>query len=126
MNNGLFTDNAKDTLFLYGSIVNKGVTALELSIDSENKHISYVLYGASSLVRDYNKYQELKNSNSMWSMLRIKRLLKKNGNLELKQILSAFVKAYCGPGWTTEMMLKKSADYEDKRSTSTDGEAKDR
>mgnify|MGYP006276113063 CR=1 FL=1 len=126
MNNGLFTDNTKDTLFLYGSIVNKGITALELSIDSENKRISYTLYASPSLIKAYNRYQELKNSSSLWDMWKLKRLLKTNGNLELKQILSAFVTAYCGPGWATEMILKKSSEYEDQGSKVIDGERKDR
>jgi hypothetical protein len=124
INNGLFTDNTKDTLFMYGSIVNKLITAVELSVDSDTKHISYVLYAAPSLIKAYNKYHELKLSSSLWAMWRIKRLLSRNGNLEFQQIISAFVKTYCGPGWTASMQLKASSDYEEQRSKANDDKGK--
>ena len=126
MNSGLFTDNAKDTLFMYGSIVNKHITALELSIDPDNKRVHYVLYAAPSLVKAYNKYQELKSLGSVWAMWRTRRILSKNGNLEFQQLLSTFVRSYCGPGWATSMELKKSSDYEEQRSKDNDDKGKDR
>jgi hypothetical protein len=126
MNNGLFTDSSKDTLFMYGSLVNKFITAVEVSIDSDNKHVSYTLYAASSLIRAYNKYHELKGSASLWDMWQIKRLLKKHGNLELRDILNSFVMTYCGPGWGTDLTVKKNSEYEEQGPKTTDDTGKDR
>lgn len=120
MNNGLFTDSSKDTLFIYGSLVNKLITAVEVSIDADNKLVFYNLYTSPSLIKAYNKYQELKGSTSLWDMWHIKRLLKKHGNMEMGQILNSFVKAYCGPGWSADLSIKKSSEYEEQRSKTTD------
>ena len=108
------------------SLINKHIIALELSIDSNSKHVHYILYVDLPLLKAYNKYHELKLSESIWSMWRAKRLLGKNGNLEFKQMLSTFVRSYCGPGWTTSMELKKSSDYEEKRPQNNDDKGKDR
>ena len=126
MNNGLFTDSSKDTLFMYGSFVNRLITAVEVSIDADNKCVSYVLYAAPPLIKAYNRYYELKGSTSLWDMWRIKRLLKKHGNLEMRQILNSFVKAYCGPSWDTDLTIKKSSEYEEQQPKAADNTGKNR
>lgn len=120
LNNGLFTDQAKDTLYLYGAIVNKSVTAVELSVNSNTKNIKYTLFFSSSFLKDYNKYLMLKNTTSLFGMWRLKRLLKRNGNLELLKILSSFVKTYCGPAWSVDLDIKESSEYEEELKTDDD------
>jgi hypothetical protein len=120
MNNGLFTDNMKDTLFLYGSIANKHITAVELTVNIEDKSIEYHLYAPNKLHVAYNKYNMLKTKKSLLAIWRIKRLLTKYGNLEISNILDSFVKTYCGPSWRTVVFLKKSSEYEDVPETTHD------
>lgn len=120
LNNGLFTDQAKDTLYLYGAIVNKSVTAVELSVNSNTKNIKYTLFFSPSFLKDYNKYLMLKNTTSLLGMWRLKRLLKRNGNLELLKILSSFVKTYCGPTWSVDLDIKESSEYEEELKTDDD------
>lgn len=126
LNNGLFTDQAKDTLYLYGAIINKHIKAVELSVNSNTKAINYVLFASRSLIKDYNRYHELKGTNSIFGMWKLKRLLKRHGNLEFLKILTGFVKTYCGPAWSVDLELKESSEYEDKRPTIDDDPEKDR
>jgi len=125
MNNGLFTDQTKDTLYLYRAIVNKNIISVELSVNSNTKHIKYVLYLSSSLFKDYNRYQLLKHSTSLIGMWKLKRLLKRHGNLEFLKILSSFIKTYCGPSWSVELETKESSEYEEQR-LKTDDKVQDR
>lgn len=126
LNNGLFTDQTKDSLYLYGAIINQGITAVELSVDSNTKIIKYTLYAELSLLKDYNRYITLKNTDSIFGMWKLKRLLKRHGNLEFLKILSSFVKTYCGPAWSVDLELKESSEYEDQRPTPNDDSKKDR
>lgn len=126
LNNGLFTDAAKDNLHLYGSIVNPKITAVELVVDTNSKNINYTLYGSRSLIRAYNSYTALRSSTSLWDMWKLKRLLKRHGNLEFKNILTGFVKTYCGPNWSVDASLRESSEYEDTRPTPSDDTDQDR
>lgn len=126
LNNGLFTDQAKDTLYLYGAIINQSITAVEVSVNSNTKIVKYIVYAPNSLLRDYDRYQALKGTGSILGMWKLKRLLKRHGNLEFLKILSGFVKTYCGPAWSVELDLKESSEYEDQRPTSNDDSKKDR
>ena len=107
LNNGLFTDQAKDTLYLYGAIINQSITAVEVSVNSNTKIVKYIVYAPNPLLRDYNRYQALKGIGSILGMWKLKRLLKRHGNLEFLKILSGFVKTYCGPAWSVELELKE-------------------
>jgi len=126
LNNGLFTDQTKDSLYLYGAIINKGITAVELSVDSNTKLIKYTLYADLSLLKDYNRYIALKNTDSILFMWKLKRLLKRHGNLEFLKILNGFVKTYCGPTWSVDLELKESSEYEDQGPPLNDDSKKDR
>jgi len=126
LNNGLFTDQTKDSLYLYGAIINKGITAVELSVDSNTKLIKYTLYADLSLLKDYNRYIALKNTDSILGMWKLKRLLKRHGNLEFLKILNGFVKTYCGPTWSVDLELKESSEYEDQGPPLNDDSKKDR
>jgi hypothetical protein len=113
MNNGLLNDLHKDTLYLYGTLIHKDVQAVELKIDTDNKVLEYIVYIDNSLVKSYQLYNELRYTNSIIGLWRLKRLLKKKGNLNFMAILSGFVKDYCGPKWNVRLEVKDFRSYEE-------------
>lgn len=113
MNNGLLNDLHKDTLYLYGTLVHRDVQAVELKIDPDNKGLEYTIYVTPALFKSYMLYNELRTSNSIIGLWRLKRLLKKKGNLNFMTILSGFVKDYCGPKWSVKLEVKDFRSYEE-------------
>lgn len=99
LNNGLVTDDVKNQLFFCGSIVHKDVQAVELKIDSAEKHVLYSIYVHKTLLDKIEKYHTLSKSDKLFDMWRFKRLLKKEGSLDFTRVLDAFVKDFCGPKW---------------------------
>lgn len=126
LNNGLITDSAKNNLYLYGAIINKSIFAVELSIDTTTKNLNYTIYVTKQLLMAYNRYHELKSSTSLFTMWRLKRMLKKHGNLEFHRMLDSFVKTYCGPTWGVSLSLKEKSEYENDESTPVDGAAENK
>ena len=113
LNNGLVTDEAKNNVYIYGTLVNKEVKAVEVSLDVENKKIHYTLYFSNSFLKDYNKFNELVGTESIFGLFRLRRILKKHGNLNIGGILKSFVSDYCGPNWTVTYELKDVKEYID-------------
>ena len=125
MNNGLLNDLHKDTLYLYGTLVHKDVLAIELNIDIENKMLEYVVYVSAGLMKSYRLYNELRTASSIIDLWRLKRLLKKKGNLNFMAILSSFVKDYCGPKWNVKLEIKDFSSYEDGFKEASEGSSND-
>ena len=113
IDNGLFTDLAKDNLYLYGSLVHKDICALHVVIDTEKKVIHYKLYATSSLISKVNRFDRLTKSDSLIDMWLLKRMLKKEGNLRFQPILNKFVSDFCGPKWRAEVTLAHIDTYVD-------------
>lgn len=113
MNNGLLNDMHKDQLYMYGAIVHKDVNAVELDIDVEKKTISYYLYVEGSLIKKISKFKKLSKSTGLFNMWRFKRMLEKDGNLNLGAIIGRFVKDYCGPNWSSSVKIMNIKEYED-------------
>lgn len=103
LNNGLISDNAKNQLFFYGSIVHKDVMAVELDVEPNQKLAKYKIYVDSVLLGKIQLYFKLMNSTSIIGMWRLKRLLKKEGSLDFNSILVKFVKDFCGPMWNASV-----------------------
>jgi hypothetical protein len=99
LNNGLVSDNVKNQLFFYGSIVHRNVQAVELDIHAEDKLVKYKIYVDKALLKDMDLYKELSKSTSLFGMWRFRRLLRKHGSLDFQMLLGKFVKDYCGPMW---------------------------
>lgn len=116
MNNGLFSEPAKNQLFIYGSIVHPDVRAVELDINVEEKIFNYTIYVPYSLIKKINKYEKLSKSTGFWGLRRFRSFLKKEGDLNLKAILSGFVYDYCGPSWQIELEVKDIANYSEEES----------
>ena len=79
LNNGLITDDVKNQLFLYGSIVHKDIQAVELHVEPLTKLIQYKVYANTDLIKKIAQYHVLSKSTSLFGMWRFKRLLKKEG-----------------------------------------------
>lgn len=103
LNNGLVTDDVKNQLFFCGSIVHKEVQAVEVDIEPDKKLVKYKVYVNKDLVEKIAQYHVLSKSTSLFGMWRFKRLLKKEGALDFQQILSNFVKDFCGPKWNVSV-----------------------
>jgi len=105
LNNGLVPDSAKNQLFFYGSIVHAEVQAVEVKIRPEDKFVDYTIYLQKGLIAKMAKYQRLSTATSLFGMWRFKRFLKKEGSLDFQNMLSAFVRDYCGPSWSTKVTV---------------------
>ena len=113
LNSGLASESAKNQLFLYGSIVHKDVQAVELDLNFENKLVDYTIYVDNKLLNKQLKYTRLSASKSLWGLWRFKRMLKKEGNLNFKHLLSRFVKTYCGSKWSVVVSIVDYSTYDD-------------
>lgn len=113
LENGFINDLHKDNLFAYGSVVHIDVKAVEVDVVVENKKIAYCLYVTSSLLKKIEQYRQLSTSTSIMGLWRFKRMLKKEGNLNLRHLLTGFVNDYCGPGWSVDLSLKDFRKYEE-------------
>lgn len=113
LEHGFINDLHKDNLYMYGAIVHKDVQALQIDIDPARKLVRYELYCDKSLLAKIKKYELLSKSNGLFGLWRFKRMLMKEGNLNIKHILNNFVKDYCGPKWRAELDLKDYRDYKD-------------
>lgn len=110
---GLINDLHKDTLFMYGSIVHKDVQAVHVKVKPEDKTVEYVVYVLAPLIKKITKFCTLKNSTSVFGLWRFKKMLKAEGNLDLKFMIDKFVKDYCGPKWKASVEIEDIVNYED-------------
>ena len=113
LDNGLFTDLAKDNLYLYGTLVHRDIFAVHVMIHVEDKKIIYQLYGPASLLKKVDDYHRWTKSTSLMDTWRLKRLVKKNGDLNFAVVLGRFIKTYCGSKWRVEVLLDDSKNYID-------------
>ena len=115
LNNGLISDITKRNIFLYGSIVHKDIKAVDVDIDATSRSILYRLYIDKKLIKKINKFNVLKTDKSFFGLWRLKRLLKKEGNLDIGFLLKMFIKDYCGPKWNTEFTLLPIEEYKEEK-----------
>jgi hypothetical protein len=113
LNNGLVTDEAKNNIYVYGTLVHNDIQAVDVAINVEKKSIHYSLYVKKGFIKSYNKFLLLKDSTSLFQLLKLKFLLKRCGNLNIGGILKSFITDYCGPTWSVSFELKDIKDYKD-------------
>ena len=111
MNNGLFSESAKNQLFMYGSIVHPDIRAVELDIDVESKELNYTIYVPYTVLKKVHKYNRLSKATGFWGLRSFKKFLKKEGDLNLKAILMGFVLDYCGPSWQINLEIEDYKNY---------------
>lgn len=129
LNNGFIADDVKNQLFFCGSIAHREVQAVELDLNPEQRLVNYKIYVNSDLIKKIDLYHVLSKSTSLFGMWRFKRLLKKEGALDFQQILSKFVRDYCGPSWNVTVQVLDFNTYVDglgeQSGTGTDGQQPD-
>jgi hypothetical protein len=113
LNNGLISDTAKNNLYLYGALTNMDIKAVELDIDFAQKIVYYQLYVSRRLLKKFNAYNRLSTATSLVGLWRLRKLLKKEGNLNFSGMLNRFVKDFCGPYWSANVSVRNFADYKD-------------
>lgn len=114
LNNGLISDDVKNQLFFCGSIVHKDVRAVEVDIVAEERLINYKIYFDQDLIKKIEKYNLLSKSTGLFSMWQFKRFLQKEGTLDFQNMLSKFVRDFCGPKWSTQVTIVDFDIYVDK------------
>lgn len=128
LNNGIVTEIVKNNLYMYGSLVHKDVKALEVSIDPSTKTVDYTIYGQKAMLDTVARYYSMRDKTGIFDLWKLKRLLKKQGNLDVDRVLNGFVKDLCGPNWKATYKLKNISEYvEEIDGSETEGnENKDR
>lgn len=111
INSGFLTELHKNNLYMYGALASTGVVGVELAIDTDHKRVEYVLYLNNATYKAYKTFYQLLNSQSIISLWRLRRILKKFGDLNLSKIVGRFVSDYCGSNWTTVVEVKHERDY---------------
>ena len=111
LNNGIMNDMIKNQLFMYGSIVHKQVSALDLSIDMEKKCVNYEIYVSQKIISKIEKFNKLREDSSIFGLWRFKRFLRKEGNLDFQNILNSFVGDYCGSTWSATVSVINFSNY---------------
>ena len=111
LNNGLISDDVKNQLFFCGSVVHKDVRAIEVDVIADKKLVNYTLYLDKDLIDVVEKYHQLSKSTTLFGLWRFKRLLKKEGTLDFRQILNKFVVDFCGPKWSVSLTIKDFGTY---------------
>jgi len=113
INNNLANDLHKNTLFMYGAIVHRDVKAVELKLEFSTRSVQYTLYFDAKVLKMIELYRRLSASKSIIGLWRFKRLINKEGNLNLQHLLNTCVKAYCGANWHAELHLRDYTTYEE-------------
>lgn len=119
---GVITQALKNDLFVYGSILNEdNISAVSLNIKSKSKMVEYKIYVPLKFLKVYNLYNRLKSKTDIISLLRVRRLLKKYGNLNFTSILNKYIKDRCGTKWQVKFDLIDSNKYIDEPDIIDDG-----
>jgi len=113
LNNGIVSDYVNNNLYMYGSLVHRNVAALNLEIDVAKKTVLYTVYFDDAMMEKIQKFQEWQHSDSIITLWRLKRLMKKEGNLNFELIVQKFVRDFCGPSWTTTLKVDNVSNYVD-------------
>ena len=113
LSHGFVNDLHKDNLFAFGSLVHSDIRAVHVKIAHEKKIVNYDIYIDKSLIKSLTKYKELVDTTSIFGLWKLKRLIKKEGNLNFNFIIDKFTKDYCGKNWKAELKIMDIANYKD-------------
>lgn len=118
INNGLANDMLKDNLYLFGIYLHPGIQDALVSIDFNDKVITYQIYVNKYLLNDFNKYKKLLASTGKLNTIRLKRLWRKHfenkkdpARLDIDTIINSHVKSLCGPNWSTSVKILPYSQY---------------
>ena len=113
LSHGFINDLHKDNLFAFGSLIHSDVRAVHVKIAHEKKTVNYDIYVDRSLIKSLAKYKKLVNTTSIFGLWKLKRLIKKEGNLNFNFIIDKFTKDYCGKDWKAKLKVVDIAEYKD-------------
>lgn len=120
INNGLFTPTAKNNLYAYGSLIHTDVQAVDLSIDIINKTFTYTVYIPKYLLKAKTNIDYLRSKKTLWSLWKLRSLVRKYGNLDFYPILLNFIHDYCGPAWKVNLIVDNINNYKEPQKTDLD------
>jgi hypothetical protein len=113
LNNGIVSDYVNNNLYMYGSIVHRDVVGLHVEIDVARKHVKYTVFFTDDMMDKIDKFTRWQNSDSIITLWRLRRLIKKEGNLNFEAIVQRFVKDFCGPAWTASAIVDNVSNYKE-------------
>ena len=123
LNNGLADNGIKNDLFMYGAICHPKVLAVNLDVDFLKKTVFYDLYFDETVLKRIEKFKALAENETIFNLWRLKRMVKKYGNLHVDQILHKFINDYAGPQWTSTINIHNVAGYKPEDKEMQRGEA---
>ena len=113
MNNGILTESSKNNLYAYGSLVHTDVQAVYLTVDPVGRKLNYTIYLPSHILSIRNKINALRGKKSLLAMWILRRLLQKYGAFDFQKVLQDFVRDYCGPTWSVNLLVDNIDNYRD-------------
>lgn len=113
MNNGLFTQSSKNNLYAYGSLVHTEVQAVDLAIDIDSRTFTYTIYVPAFILKAKQDIDFLKSKKTLWSLFKLRRLIKKYGHLDFYPVLMNFILDYCGPNWKVNLIVDNIKNYKE-------------
>lgn len=123
LNNGLADNGIKNDLFMYGAVCHPKVKAVNLDVDFLKKSVYYDLYFDKSTLERIGKFKKLAENDTIFNLWRLRRMVKKYGNLHVEQILRNFIGDYAGPNWSTDIRLHDVTTYVQEAKETTNGDA---
>lgn len=113
LNNGIVDDWVKNNLYMYGSLVHRNALAVTLDIDVSKKIIHYTVYFDDKMMDTIDKFTRWQKSDSIITLWRLKRLIKREGNLNFESIVQKFVSDFCGRSWTATLTVDNVSNYKE-------------
>ena len=100
VNSGLITGTAQTLLYSCAAMCHPAVKGVEMSIDPENKSIEYALILDGKDYSQFRKFQRLSASDSIISLWRLRRMVRKQGGFDLQTLVQTEVNRILGVDWT--------------------------
>lgn len=100
VNSGLITGTAQTLLYSCAAMCHPAVRSVEMSLDTENKSIEYALILDNKDYNLFRKFQRLSASDSIISLWRLRRMVRKQGSFDLQTLVQTEVNRILGVDWT--------------------------
>lgn len=119
---GIMTDDLKNNLFMYGSILHRNISAVDLTISMENNRVDYKIFIPKDVLKKLHKYERLLNeynANSLgwynrWRFANMLSEMKTNEErLDFEVMLNHFVRDLLGGKWSASCEIISDAHFDD-------------
>jgi hypothetical protein len=105
VNSGLITGTAQTLLYSCAAMCHPSVRSVEMSLDIEKKSIEYALMLDSKDYSQFRKFQRLSSSDSIISLWRLRRMVRKQGSFDLQTLVQTEVNRILGVDWTVTVSV---------------------